>query len=200
MCFHRNFLPADILLSQKSLLRVDRKRPDTAGPLERFLGESPLLPACYLQYIIDEWCSPYSSWLRTMKGCSCRTPTDSVLLAGILVEVSAWSACGSEHGSGSDVLISAFFSALWTCRKKPCVKYKEAASPGQVFQPHTLRERTKKLLYWNRSIASSTPFLPRDLLPEHRDSKVHNCPIQYDLLGCRVSYPPLQHTQSYSFL
>lgn len=111
-CFHRNFLPADILLSQKSLLRVDRKRPDMAGPLERFLGESPLLPACYLQYIIDEWCSPYSSWLRTMKGCSCRTPTDSVLLAGILVEVSAWSACGSEHGSGSDVLISAFFSAL----------------------------------------------------------------------------------------
>lgn len=135
-----------------------------------------------------------------MKGCSCRTPTDSVLLADILVEVSAWSACGSEHGSGSDALISAFFSALWTCRKKSRVKYKEAAS-GQAFQPHcSLGERTKKLLYWNRSAASSSPFLPTDLLPEHRVSKLHNCPIWYDLLGCRVSYTPSQHTQSYRFL
>lgn len=49
---------------------AQRKRPSTAGPLQRLFQESPLLTTPYLQYMMDEWCSPYSSWLRTMKGCS----------------------------------------------------------------------------------------------------------------------------------
>lgn len=95
--------------------------------LQRLLQESPLLPVHYLQYMMDEWCSPYSSWLRTMKGCSCRTPTASALPPGTLAEVSVCSACRSEHGSASAMLVSVFFSALWPWRKKSCVKYKEAA-------------------------------------------------------------------------
>lgn len=80
--------------------------------LQRLPQDSPLLPVHYLQYMMDEWCSPYSSWLRTMKGCSCRTPTASALLPAILVEVSVCSACSSEHGSASAMLASVFFSAL----------------------------------------------------------------------------------------
>lgn len=135
-----------------------RKKPDRADPLEKLLGESLPLPACYLQYMMDEWCSPYSSWLRTMKGCSCRTPTASVPLVGILAEVSAWSACSSEHGSVSGVLISVFFSALWPCRKKSCVKYTEAVSPGQAFQPPLLlRERTNGCTE-TQALSAQLPF------------------------------------------
>lgn len=137
------------------------ERPDTAGPLQRLLWESPLVPVHYLQYMMDEWCSPYSSWLRTMKGCSCRTPTASAPLVGILVEVSTCSACSSEHGSVSAVLISVFFSALWPWRKKSWVKYKEAAAPDQVLQPLQPAGRKKnKMLHQNSSIVSSTLLLP----------------------------------------
>lgn len=144
--------------------------------LQRLQQDSPLLPEHYLQYMMDEWCSPYSSWLRTMKGCSCRTPTASALLPGILVEVSVCSACSSEHGSASAMLVSVFFSALWPWRKKSCVKYKEAApyQAPQLPQPAG-RKKKKEAATKQKHCQPNTPST-RDL-SEHKDHVLHNCTI-----------------------
>lgn len=139
--------------------------------LQRLLQDRLLLPVHYLQYMMDEWCSPYSSWLRTMKGCSCRTPTASALLPGILVEVSVCSACSSEHGSASAMLVSVFFSALWPWRKKSCVKYKEAA-PYQVPQLLQPAGRKTKEAATKQKHCQTNTTSARDL-SEYKDLVLH---------------------------
>lgn len=74
----------------------------------------PWWPA-HLQCMMDEWCSPYSSWPSTMKGCSGRAPPPSALAEDARVRGSAGSTCSSGQGSASGPLASGFFSAPCGC-------------------------------------------------------------------------------------
>lgn len=63
---------------------------------------------------MDEWCSPYSSWLSTMKGCSGRSPSEPA------VDTRARASTGpmwrSRQSSASGPLPSSFFSAHCVCQ------------------------------------------------------------------------------------
>lgn len=61
----------------------------------------------HLQCMMDEWCSPYSSWLSLMKGCSTAAPPTSQ--TRIWLVESVWSGRASVWASRSE---SVFFSKL----------------------------------------------------------------------------------------
>lgn len=58
---------------------------------------------------MDEWCSPYSSWLSTMKGCSGRSPSEPAV--DTRARTSTGPMWSSRQGSASGPLPSGFFSA-----------------------------------------------------------------------------------------
>lgn len=62
-----------------------------------------------LQCMMDEWCSPYSSWLSLMNGCSVDRPPAHFLPLKVV-------STGSPEVSTSSV--SPFFSAFWRYRSK----------------------------------------------------------------------------------
>ena len=64
--------------------------------------------------MMEEWCSPYSSWPSTMNGCSGRTPPPSGPAVGTRVSVSSASTWSSGQGSASGPPASGFFSAHCT--------------------------------------------------------------------------------------
>jgi hypothetical protein len=65
----------------------------------------------HLQCMMDEWCSPYSSWPSTMKGCSGWPPPPSGPAMDIRATGSTGSTWSSRKGSASEPLASGFFSA-----------------------------------------------------------------------------------------
>lgn len=92
-----------------------------------------------LQCMMEEWCSPYSSWLSLIKGCSADRPPPSdpppqLLLfeegdSGVSLEISA---------AGSASAVSPFFSSVWRKHKQMLSMCKlSTSSPSkQCQQPH----------------------------------------------------------------
>lgn len=74
-----------------------------------------------LQCMMEEWCSPYSSWLSLMKGCSIDRPPPSVPPPQLLLfeeDESGGSLEVSATGSASPA--SPFFSSVWRQHIEGC--------------------------------------------------------------------------------
>jgi hypothetical protein len=101
--------------SCRTLLTLSGTLPATntlTNCLESHPGPTPsptLTPQAYLQCMMDEWCSPYSSWLSTMKGCSGRSPSDPAV--DTRASTSTGPMWSSRQGSASAPLTSGFLSA-----------------------------------------------------------------------------------------
>lgn len=97
------------------------------------------LAGTHLQCMMEEWCSPYSSWPSTMNGCSGRTPPPSGPAVEARVSVSAASTWSSGQGSPSGPLASGFFSAH--CAKQSGTSHCDRSALGPVIrllQGHTM--------------------------------------------------------------
>lgn len=83
--------------------------PATNTLMHRLESHPTPPPRAYLQCMMDEWCSPYSSWLSTMKGCSGRSPSEPAV--DTRARTSTGPMWSSRQGSASGPLPSSFFSA-----------------------------------------------------------------------------------------
>lgn len=88
-------------------------------------------PGQYLQCMIDEWCSPYSSWLSTINGCSGFSPPPDERPLVPFIRASTGSCCVSGRGSGSASTVSGFFSML--CCKEQNITSRAAASSSLLY-------------------------------------------------------------------
>lgn len=66
-----------------------------------------------LQCIMEEWCSPYSSWLSLMKGCSDRSPLSPSPKPLLLFEEDDSRGLLKVSVTGSASPSSTFFSGVW---------------------------------------------------------------------------------------
>lgn len=72
-----------------------------------------------LQCMMEEWCSPYSSWLSLMKGCSAdRVPPSTPPPQFLLFEEDESGGSLGASATGSASPASPFFSTVWRCHKE----------------------------------------------------------------------------------
>lgn len=114
------------------------------------LGSICVLKA-HLQCMMEEWCSPYSSWLSLMKGCSADRPPPSApppppqLLLLDEEEESGGSPQISARGSTSPA--SPFFSGVWREHMEGCCQcqWNQRPVPLSIYNSRNKQDQTCSL-------------------------------------------------------